>query len=275
MRTRFEALGVSSQKYLLDCPAAYLEYKNEKKAASDDMKAGTLLDMMLLEPENIEKRVLQLPFDKLKGDGSFRTNENKAIRDEWRAVAAAQGKDLIEERGIWEKIEVVTTRIKAEDKLFQKFAEARSFHNYRKWASSFNGCPMQGETDMEFPDANNPYVIDIKTSNDISHNAFKRTAINFHYHTQAATYLDAFESLYKLRARYLILAIDIDRTFKAKLNGSMAKWWTWYEMPYEGFHGLDQGMENHRIASERFLKCNESGIWDAYDYDNKSNIVKL
>lgn len=264
----FSALGCSSQKYLLDCPAKYLDYKlNKDFKPTDDMKLGSLLDMFLLEPEKVEQKFMRFPFDKLTGDGKYTTNANKAVRDEAIQEAISKNVELITTKDHWQIAEHTAERIRNEDSLFRHFTEPKTVHVYRQFESE-NGCPMQGELDIEFAEgsAEDWLIIDIKNSNDISRNKFRRTVQDLHYNTQMAAYQCSFASSHGIKPPVWFLAIDAVRCYDAYLNGLKTKWWTWYQMPQEGWHGLDNGMENHLEACRIFMECNASGEWPAYEY---------
>jgi len=78
------------------------------------------------------------------------------------------------------------------------------------WDDDDTGVDCKAKIDLYIPPARNgaPVVVDLKTTNDASPTGFAKSVAKFHYHLQAAFYLDGVAKSNKRHAKFVFIAVE-------------------------------------------------------------------
>lgn len=161
-------LSFSSLKAFNRSPLAFIEYKVGHKVETPAMRFGTLVHRAILEPEKYERTVAVT--DHRRGTNAYRD-----------FVEENQGKDILKTR------EAMDIRVIANRVLDHPFAGAM-VKQCQKTELPFEiqqcGVPHRGIIDG----IGSWFLLDLKTTSDVSHHALQRTIWQHKYYMQAAIY---------------------------------------------------------------------------------------
>lgn len=171
-------LSFSSLMKFKRSPLHYIHYLNTRKEATPDMVMGSLIDCLLLTPDEYEDRFVIQP-DFSKGEGVREKariwkeeNKGKSWIKEEQLLDAQLTVDAIERNPIAKELRMQVT----------------SSQKKIKWTDKETGLPMIAYLDME---AGNKFIIDLKKTGNADPEKFIRSAMDYGYHIQAAIYVDA------------------------------------------------------------------------------------
>lgn len=175
-----DALSASGAKHLLRSPAHYLAQKEKPMEPTASMRLGTAVHTMILEPEKADIEIARAPkVDK-------RTKVGKETIELFEREH--QGK-LILDADVFDKAaaiaEAVAKHPVARDLLKDGQAETSML-----W-KAYDGLPCKARFDYYRGDG----IVDVKTTQDASPEAFARSIASFKYHMQAAHYLQGYREV--------------------------------------------------------------------------------
>lgn len=194
LEDRTTHLSFSSLKAFRQSPQHFLRYKLREFKSTKAMDEGSVIDIVLTEPEAIDKKILILPDDcKLNSKagveaychelGIVYTESN--MRDQAKIVQAALEKEerIIINQDIFDKCENVANKVRlnpASGWLFDQDNEFQVPVNFKDLGWNFKGM-----IDAEMP---NICRADGKKMADSSYQAVRRTVRKMWYDGQAAIY---------------------------------------------------------------------------------------
>lgn len=189
------SLGSSMMKTFRDNP---LEYRNLyithtqlPDEPSPEMKLGTLAHLFVLEPSEWEKSIAVLDEfgpDDQKWDRR-RTIHKHAIELETKA-AAGEGKELITHEQM-QSVLGMARAINANASARSVLASCRAHETSIFWDDEVRDLALKCRLDAMRPGL----IVDLKTTGDISEEAFSRSIGNRTYHRQAAHYCEGYRQL--------------------------------------------------------------------------------
>jgi hypothetical protein len=154
--------------------AKYITKTLPKEEVTEALHFGTAFDTLLLTPADFEKTVL------VKPEWDARSNAGKAIRDQF--LAESKGKTWLSEKNI-DIIKAMVEATKENRAVIELLAEG--VPQYTLKHDKF-GIPYKCRMDW-VKDTDN-IIVDVKTTDDASPDAFARSVVNYGYHRQAASY---------------------------------------------------------------------------------------
>ena len=168
-----EYLSCSALKAFATSPNHYIQYVRGTKVATPAMIFGSALHCHVLEPDEFEKRYAVAP------QVDRRTKEGKLLFAEF--AEKAEGKEVLTAQDYAQILDMDLASMNertAHDLIV-------GCHRYEKLKEGeINGVRFKGIADG----LAKGYILDIKTCQDASPEAFERTAYNSFYHEQAAAY---------------------------------------------------------------------------------------
>lgn len=236
-----EALSASGAKKILRSPAHYKLERDQPSEPTPAMRFGSAVHAAVLEPESFEAEVMRSPkFDR-------RTKEGKAAAEEFEAQAVGRlvlsGDDF--DRCLRVR-DAVLAHPAAQRLLSGTVRELSLF-----WTDAKFDVPCKGRFDAYGRDSHRG-LVDLKTTQDASPDAFGRTIANFLYHLQAAFYFSGAEHVIgKTPAFFAFIAVET-------------------EPPHAvACYVLDNAhlLAGARLAEEalsRYQQALQSGIWPGY-----------
>ena len=175
-----DALSASGAKHLLRSPAHYLAQKEKPMEPTAAMRLGTAVHTMILEPEKADIEIARAPkVDK-------RTKVGKETIELFERENAGK---LCLDADVYDKAAAIADAVAkhpaARDLLRDGQAEVSML-----W-EAHDGIPCKARFDYYKGDG----IIDIKTTQDASPDAFARSIAGFKYHMQAAHYLQGYREV--------------------------------------------------------------------------------
>ena len=169
-----DAVNFSSLKHILKSPAHYKAAIEEKREETKAMILGTLTHAVALEG----KRLLEIAAIKPEGL-SLATKEGK----EWKLLA--EDKPIVsdqEAKDIWGMAQSIKDNPYAAHLLFQ------CQHRETPLFAELQGVPCKALLDAHGTDGEEWIIVDLKTTDDASPDAFAKKVAHFDYDFQAAYY---------------------------------------------------------------------------------------
>ena len=168
-------LSYSALKAFEKSPNHYLEYVKKEYEPSPAMQLGSLVHLLTLEPENLEKRYAVAP------EVNKRT---KAGKEEYALFVEQAGTREVIDAAQLAEAQVIADIVKAHPLASQALTSCTQFE--KELRGELYGYPF-----VAFADAiSENFVYDLKTTRDASPKEFIRAAANLGYHLQAAIYTE-------------------------------------------------------------------------------------
>jgi len=220
------------------------------------MILGTTTHFAILEPELFEKTYARLP------DLDMRTKKGKEAKHELEQLYGA---------GFLVKPDTYDTVLKMRDAVWSHPKAYSILDGAYKEVSRFwqheSGVECKARIDI-MPDQDGQwgeYLADLKTSHDVSVDAFKKTLYNFGYYRGAAHYLDSFQASEFVemdsefsdtrnpdkRDKFLFVCVESSEPHAVAI----------YELDFDA---LELGREELDILLARYAECEENQEWPSY-----------
>lgn len=168
-------LSYSALKAFEKSPNHYLDYVNRKYEPSPAMQLGSLIHLLVLEPDKLEERYAVAP------DVNKRT---KAGKEEYALfVQEAATREVIDAAQLQEAQDIAEI-VKAHPIASQALNSCKEFE--KELTGEIFGYPFKAYADA----ISENYVYDLKTARDGSPKEFLRASVNLGYHLQAAIYTE-------------------------------------------------------------------------------------
>lgn len=175
-----DALSASGAKHLLRSPAHYLAQKEKPMEPTAAMRLGTAVHTMILEPEKADIEIARAPkVDK-------RTKVGKETLELFERENAGK---LILDADVYDKAAAIADAV-AKHPVARELLKDGQAETSMLW-EAHDGIPCKARFDYYKGDG----IIDIKTTQDASPDAFARSIAGFKYHMQAAHYLQGYREV--------------------------------------------------------------------------------
>lgn len=243
------------------CPARWVRNYDPKPENTDALKWGSLIDCLLLQPEQFTARYVFRPETYPAKDGEKPWHNGATYCKEWNAQH--EGQTILAKD---EHAEAVT----AVDRLSEDQHVKEVLRNSQRqvWVMAEYQdretgvtVPLKGLIDL-VPDSNAEFygkcLVDLKTATSASPRKWQRTVYERNYHIQAALYLDIYRA-----------AVASDRTDFIHIVQENFP-------PYEPGRRLlsaefvQLGRDQYLSALRRYAQCLKSGYWPGYDEGERS-----
>lgn len=234
-------------------PALYLYNRENPTPPTPALLFGSLYHTVILEPELIGQLYAVVPSD-APARPSIRQREAKkpsletleAIQwwDDFNARTA--GKTIVDAADIvrcQQMRQAMMKNLACRNALEEArlYTEASLF-----WQNERTGVKCRARPDIIRADG---LIIDPKTCQDASEEAFQRAAFNYGYYRQAAMYLDGWEAVSGEKAKaFIFLAQESEPPFLCRAYVASPQM-------------IEYGRVQLREDLERFAKCEATGIW--------------
>lgn len=232
-----ENLGSTDLKYLLRSPAHFKHYKSEKRVPTKAMNFGTAFHYAVLQPTKFKTDVVVMP--QFSGKGMYE-KKDIFLTQHFGKVIISQ--DEIET--IFGMLKSLASHKTARSLLVGGVSEASYF-----WRDPISGIGCKCRPDYRRFGGT---VMDIKTTDDASLDAFSRTVLHFNYHLSAAHYLDGIGHVLEQKYEtFLITACEKEPPYAIQI----------FEVD---FGTLEKGLELRNRALNRYKECEKDKIFGGY-----------
>jgi exodeoxyribonuclease VIII len=190
---------------------------------TQSMHFGSLVDCMVLEPKEFDKRYALQPstYDKEETRGRGANKETYTVTKPWnmnsntcKEIASRlmeSGKEIISSYD-YERAILCRDSIMGNDEI------RRSVENGKKQVSIVWNEPHTGVLCKGRPDILGNHIDDLKCTEDASEESFSRIAGNFLYHVQAAAYQDGIQILTGEKKRFRFFVCETGGTTPTPLT---------------------------------------------------------
>ena len=233
-------LSYSSLKEFSKSPSHYINYVFSKREPSKEMNMGSLIHLLLLQPDEFSKQFAVSPsVDRRTAVGKEKYNE---------FVAQSEGKSVVSEEEL-ELANQICSRLLSNGSVKTYIDSCTAYE--QEWKADIHGLPFRGFIDGKADE----YTIEIKTTSDASPDAFIRDFYNRKYHIQAA--------LYYLATGLMPIYIVIET--KAPYNFFIAN----IHLDYIGL-----GLKEVEDLANKFKECMTLSAWNTgYEFMQDAPIV--
>lgn len=245
------AVNKSSLVHIMRSPMHYYAALTEEKTPSKAMELGTAIHCSILEPLKFVQRYVTVPPGAPRRPTAAQLNAKKPSEESIKQIAwwsefdaKSQGKIIIDDEE-WETIKAITTIVR-DHPAFQVLFSKGSSETAIVWEDPETGIPCKGLIDW----LTDSHVVDLKTTDDGSPDAFAKSCARFHYHVQAAWYVDGLKALGR-DVRFVFGAIE------KEIPHGVAFYFASEEM-------LAKGREIYRAWLTRYSQCLKLNEWPGY-----------
>jgi hypothetical protein len=240
------AVSSSALKKILKSPASfYSNYLDGGNEQTEAMRLGSIIHMAILEPKKFFSRYVKQPHF-----GDLRSTVNKKAKEEWAFNLEQTNPDAV----VLSEAEFIQIEGMVNSVSSHKDASSLLKHGNPEITGYFRD-PITGIKCKIRPDLINfdlMVLLDIKTTEDCTHESFSKSIWNYRYDFQMAYYYHGIECITgKVPSYGIYMAIE-------------------KRPPYEvGVWVADdtlirKGMEDYRKALDKLAQCLESNQWPAY-----------
>jgi hypothetical protein len=175
------AMSCSGLKLLRKSPAHFLAGDNPEAEQKPSLRRGSLLHTLVLEPAKISARYC------VKPDGmNFATKEGKSWRD-----SVAEGLEIVTSAE-YRTASRQAISLGAVPEVASLLGGAGASEVSFFWTDPETGITCKGRADWVFRTDAGVILLDLKTTEDASPEAFARSCARYGYHMQAPWYIDGW-----------------------------------------------------------------------------------
>jgi len=206
----------------------YIDKALPKKEPSKEMRLGSVVHALLLEPATFDQNFVRVPDDFVTESGALSTSKKAK---EWAANMAKLGQTPYTGEE-YTKAEIMVESLTNHVSKWLKFPRENERSIY--WEDEISGLPCKCRPDWLMLAGDTAIVPDIKTSQNIDPHAFRSSVEEYGYHLQEAHYSAGIKAAYGVSEVVFMFAVVESNE------------------PYEACI--------HRIDPERAQKANEQRI---------------
>jgi len=253
------AVGSSQLKRILKSPASFKAQFGASPEESDAFRFGTLVHLAVLEPQAFRERCVVMPeFSGTTKDGrpSSRSAEATTKRNEWIAAMKAENRITCtqEEMNALHGIVASVSRHSDAKALLQEGTAEQSIYFAHE---------RTGVVNKVRPDWVNPRLralVDIKTTQDCSLDAFSKTIWNYRYDFQMAMYSEGVSQTLFRPKTHAYIVIEKAAPYEVAVY-------------YADDELLTLGWSDYNRANALLAKCLKTNDWDCYQ--QKAEVIGL
>jgi hypothetical protein len=248
---------------------AYYEWKrkNPRETTSPALLFGSLYHTAMLEPELLPKIYATVPADAPKKPTRVQREAKKPSIETIEAIQwwdrfqdSNEGKIIVDAEDITKCHQMREAMLK--NAACRNALEQHRLHTEASlfWQDQATGVKCRARPDIIRADG---LIVDPKTCQDASEEAFQRSAWNYGYYRQAAMYLDGWEAVSGEKPKaFIFLAQEVEPPFLCRAYVASPSM-------------IEYGRAQLREDLERYAVCEASGIWPGLgDVPSELNLPK-
>lgn len=237
----YSAVSQSLLTELSRSPKHLQYYLKNQKEQTEAMKFGTLVHSLTLTPDRVNTEYLFIPED-ING----RTNEGKRMIANLELTAIHQNKMMVKGSDLERAKEVANAILS--DPIAKEYLAAGK-KELSAYVEDETGIQLKARIDA-VPDNSN-MLVDIKTTEDASKWAFKKSIVSYKYYLQAAFYLDQYEKLAEKKIHFVFIAAEKHPPYAVGVY-------------YLNEATIEQGRKEYKELLVKYKKCLDSNNWPGY-----------
>lgn len=181
-------LSYSSLKAFNKSPIDYIMYLNKEFVMTDSMLLGSVVDCLLLTPENLEYKYL------IVEDYDRRTKLGKELHLKYIEQSQKEDKEIVK-KSLFENAEIMVNCLNNNPKvqlLLNNTTNTQYPINFKYKLPTEEIYTIRGYADGVGELNGKPFIFDLKTTNNIDQHFYTRQIIDMLYHLQASIYCMGF-----------------------------------------------------------------------------------
>jgi exodeoxyribonuclease VIII len=218
--------------------AKYLDPNRVPEERTEALINGHAAHGQILEPDKFAHQFIVQP--KFSGTGSV------AKRAEWEAQHA--DKEIITLK-TYNMITSMRSSVQAHP-VARELLSTGEAEKTLTWMDPLTGAPCKSRQDW-FNDSNR-LIVDLKSTEDASDEAFRRSAFKYRYHVQAAFYLDGARACGLDPQGFVFIAVEKKPPFLVNVF-------------YADEEFIEAGRQAYRNDLEIYMHCVRTGVWPGYE----------
>jgi exodeoxyribonuclease VIII len=248
------SISSSDIREFILCPAKY-KSGAEEDVESNSLLFGSLLDCLLLTPQQFDSRFAVQPETYTDEKGTIKPFTK--LSNNCKKWIAEQGDKTIITLDKLNEVNEAIAKIKEDETIasFIKQSDAQVFIS-ATWKDEGTGLeiPIKALIDL-LPREDSEYsscLADLKSTRDASPVNFNRSVFTFGYHIQAALYFDMINAVKDSRDTFCFIVQENKKPFQIGKR-----------ILHIDF--LEMGRKEYESALSNYCKCLKSGFWPSYD----------
>jgi exodeoxyribonuclease VIII len=194
-------LSYSSLKEFRKSPKHFILYKTTKRAPCDAMTLGSVVDCILLTPDEFDKKFMIIP------NLDRRTKDGKGKHAAFLSLAQQTGRLLVDAETM-EKANKMCDAVREHPEASELIARKKAAQVRLKWVDKLTGLPMLGYVDLETEYKGKHAICDMKTAASGDPEEWKKQAAKLDYELQAGCYLEGYRRTRYMFPFYLYMVIE-------------------------------------------------------------------
>ena len=225
--------------------AAHAHHERSNPRHTPEMKLGSAVHVAVLEPDDFMARYIAAPkIDK-------RTKVGKA---EWANFKEINKAKLFLDPSEWDLCLSLRDAVHRHPMAQTLLAPPGANELSLLWDDAETGLRCKGRLDRLTAYDGWPFIVDLKTAQDASRDAFSRQLHNLRYYEQAALYLDGADAIAPSERRYAFIVAEKAPPYAVAV----------YELEADA---LELGRDNVRRHLQEYAECRRTNEWPAYSDD--------
>lgn len=233
-----EGIRRSALWQLTKSPAHFRYYLENPPETTPAMTFGIAVHTAVLTPEALDKQFAVINLD-------MRTKEGKAAKQ----AALDEGKTIL----TGDQMEMLDGILRSlrEHPMAKRLLDGPHETPYF-WTDELTGETCKCRTDAETDVDGQHIVVDLKTCNDASTEAFMRDAIRLGYHVQAAMYAEGVRAVTGQDSVFVFVAVEKEPPYAVNI------------LQCDGAFML-RGMDEYRYLLGLYHECKTKNNWPGYE----------
>lgn len=241
------AISRSELWRIRESPEKFKYYREHPPEPTPALVFGQLFHKMALQPESVWDEFALAP------DVDRRTKEGKEKYSAF--LANSEGKTVVTVDAAWQAQDMFAT-LQANDYCRKLLSGAKETPYF--WVDEMTNEECKCRTDCTVEINGMPLVVDLKSTNDASNEAFVRDAVRYGYDFQAAMYLEGVKAVTGVEHGFVFIAVEKTEPYSINIFQC--------DKPFIQ-HGYDTFRELLGIYSD----CRKTGVW--HGYLGKFNVI--
>ena len=204
-------LSYSSLKEFLKSPRHFVDYRTkERSKQTEAMLLGSLVHLLILEPEKVAKNVIKL--EKI----DRRTKEGKKRGEEIDALRILEPNKLFVSVEMFEKAQLMKNSFFNNEFAKELFDNKTSVEESMNFENRETKLSLIAKIDMKSSIDKTKYIVDLKTAKSSQPSEFAKSLINFKYDLQAPLYINPDKLKFK-EPKFLFIIIENESPFNCEV----------------------------------------------------------